>query len=119
MKLQFVAAIIVSLLIAVPSFAQGQGYPQGNAKTGQTIVVIELNRISPALVAEIFGGTVIYNTPSGSRGRGGYGDTSSGQNYNRNPRTTGRNRYNATGTSSLGRGSGSRSFDWGDSRFDW
>ena len=58
MKLQFVAAIIVSLLIAVPSFAQGQGYPQGNAKTGQTIVVIELNRISPALVAEIFGDAI-------------------------------------------------------------
>jgi hypothetical protein len=57
MKALIVVALIAVLLAAVPCFAQSQG----SAGTGKSWVVIPLQHISPELVAQLFGGVVIYD----------------------------------------------------------
>lgn len=66
-RLLLLFAILAIFSAAVPAFAQ--------AGTMRSYVVIPMNHISPALIAQIMGGEVIYDLgPGGGGGNmGGYG----------------------------------------------
>ena len=118
MRLRGAIAIFFALVLSIPAVAQGVGQRRAPRQaTGQVqrqvapivtprnYTVLELHRIDPALVADIFGGSVIYNTTAGA-GRTG-GGTGSGYGYGSGARTGGRGDYD---TSSYGtnRSSGTR-----------
>ncbi len=118
MRIRGAIAIFFALLLSLPAVAQGIGQRRAPRQaTGQiqrqvapvvtprNYTVIKLHRIDPALVADIFGGSIIYNTTAGGGGAGG--STDSGYGYGSGARTGGRGNYD---TSSYGtnRSSGTR-----------
>ncbi len=88
-----VAATIMLLTVACSSsLAQTSNLVQVPAGRGNVLALIPLNNISPALVAQLLGGVVIYDVGPGGAGyggatggrrgarsrNGGYGGTTSG-----------------------------------------
>ena len=100
------------LLASSVCLAQGQSAGQATGGNRNITVVIPLNNISPALVAELLGGVVIYDngpagggaTPGlgsgygggqsyGGRGSGSYGSPYGGSSYGRPSYGRGRSSY--------------------------
>lgn len=104
MKLILLLALIAVISAAVPAFAQSRAYT-----ANRSFVVIPLYHMSPALIAQILGGQVIYDMPGGygggGYGGGGYDTTGPGM---RGGYGTG---YNAGGGAGFGAPPGRRN-DW-------
>ncbi len=109
-RLLVLIAIVAMISAAVPAMAQTGAYSAGT----RSFVVIPMYHMSPALIAQIMGGEVIYDMgPGGGGGRnmGGYGGIGPGM-YGGYGYGAGYGGYNQGQNTGFGTPPGRRNNNW-------
>lgn len=86
-----ILAIIFILSLCISCFAQQNNY----TNRSRSLIIINTNHINPSLVADIFGGNVIWNNSTSNNSNNGR-NTSSNSNTGRGNTNRGNNRSQNT-----------------------